>query len=183
MGGGADVRRLPERIEGLLDAISEQGGPAVAERAEDLVGAVVTLYGEGLARVVGLLDAAAVRRLAEDDLLLNLLLLHDLHPDSTETRVQAALDRIRPYLGSHAGGIEFRGVDDDGVAHLALQGSCDSCPSSTQTVQNAVEKAVLDAAPEIVRLEVAGMVDAVPAVPGLLQIQTRRPEFDSCPVP
>ena len=177
------VRALPARIEFLLDAISGAGGPEIAEHAEDLVGAVVSLYGAGLERVVGLLDEAQVRRLAEDELVLNLLLLHDLHPDSTETRIQAALDRVRPYLGSHAGGIEFLGVDDDGVAHLRLQGSCDSCPSSSQTVQDAVEKAVLDAAPEVLRIDVAGMVEAPSARTGLLQIQPRRAEFESCPVP
>jgi Fe-S cluster biogenesis protein NfuA len=176
-----EVRALPGRIEGLLDAIGAAGGPVVAEQAEDLVAAVLTLYGAGLARIVGTLDESAVRRLAGDALVANLLLLHDLHPDSTEERVQAALDHVRPYLGSHAGGIEYLGVDDEGVAHLRLQGSCDSCPSSTQTVQNAVEQAVLDAAPEVVRLEVEGM--APPPPPGgLLQIG-RRPEFDSCPVP
>ena len=96
--------------------------------------------------------------------------------------MQAALDRVRPYLGSHAGGIEFLGVDGAGVAHLRLQGSCDSCPSSAATVEGAIEKAILDAAPEVVRLDVEGVAAAAPDN-GLLQIQTRRPEYDSCPVP
>lgn len=178
----ADVRQLPGRIEGLLDAIAGAADPKVVEHAEDLVAAVVTLYGEGLRRVVERLDEEQIRRLLDDDLVANLMLLHGLHPDGVETRIQAALDQVRPYLGSHAGGIEFLGVDDAGVAHLRLEGSCDSCPSSTQTVQNAVEKAVLEAAPEVERIEVAGMVDP-PSAGGLLQIQTRRPEFDSCPVP
>jgi Fe-S cluster biogenesis protein NfuA len=94
--------------------------------------------------------------------------LHDLHPDDVETRVQAALDRVRPYLGSHAGGVSFTGVDADGVAQLKLEGSCDGCPSSAMTVQNAIEDAILSAAPDVVAVSVQGVV--APDQP-LLQIQ------------
>jgi Fe-S cluster biogenesis protein NfuA len=185
-----DVRELPARIEALLDGLSESGDPAVAERADELVAAVVTLYGEGLGRIIELVAAAPggeqlVRELAADGLVGNLMLLHELHPDDVVTRIQAALDRVRPYLGSHAGGIEFLGVDDLGIAHLRLQGSCDSCPSSSVTVQSSVERAVLEAAPEVVRVDVEGMVpfQPLPERGSLLQIQPYRPDLDGCPVP
>jgi Fe-S cluster biogenesis protein NfuA len=177
-----DAHELPERIEALLDRIAESGDQRIVETAEDLVAAVVTLYGEGLTRAVQLLADADVLRLAGDQFVGPLLLLHGLHPDGVDTRIQAALDAVRPYLGSHAGGIDFLGIDADGVAHLRLQGSCDSCPGSTATVQGAIERAVLDAAPEVVKIEVEGMVEPPPPG-GLLQIQMKRPEFDSCPVP
>ena len=53
-----------------------------------------------------------MRRLADDELVGSLLVLHDLHPDDVTVRVQAALDRVRPYLGSHAGGVTLTGVDE-----------------------------------------------------------------------
>jgi Fe-S cluster biogenesis protein NfuA len=106
----------------------------------------------------------------------NLLMLHGLHPDDVHTRVQAALDRVRPYLGSHAGGVEFLGVDDQGVAQLQLKGSCDGCAGSAATVHNAVERAVLDAAPEVVSVHVEGVVEPKPASPGLLQIGMHCPD-------
>ena len=129
-----------------------------------------------------MLDDDTVRRLAADPLVANLLMLHDLHPDDVESRIQQALDAVRPYLGSHAGGIEFLGVDDEGVARLRLQGSCDGCPSSSLTVQSAIERAVLEAAPDVVRIDVEGMVAPAPKTP-LLQIGIRRPDADGCPVP
>lgn len=168
----ADVRALPARIEELLDGFDE---PRAAERAEDLVAAVLSLYGEGLRRVVALAGPDVLRALLDDDLVAGLLLLHGLHPDDVGTRVQRALDAVRPYLGSHAGGIDLLGVDGDGVAHLRLQGSCDHCPSSSETVRLAVEQAVLEAAPEVVRVEVEGMV-AAPETQPLLQIGTRPPD-------
>lgn len=176
-----DVAGLPERIEGLLDELASMGNPAVTERAEELVAALASLYGAALEHIVRRLadepdGAALVRRLSEDDLVASLLMLHQLHPDDVATRVQAALDRVRPFLGAHAGGIEFLGVDESGVAHLRLQGSCDGCAGSTATVQGAVERAVLDAAPDVVAIHVEGMVAPPPASPGLLQIGMRCPD-------
>ncbi|MEO8888505.1 MAG: NifU family protein [Jatrophihabitantaceae bacterium] len=178
---GTDVRALPARIETLLDELDSFGNAAVSGRAEELVAAVVELYGAGLGRVLELLAAhpdceQLVRTLADDDLIGNLLLLHDLHPDDLATRIQNALDRVRPYLGSHAGGIDYLGVDEQGVAQLRLEGSCDGCAGSAATVHNAVEKAVLDAAPEVLSVHVEGMVEETPKTSGLLQIGMRCPD-------
>ena len=169
-----DAADYPARIETLLDELYERGE---SERADALVRAVTGLYGEGLARLVALLDERALRCLAADDLVANLLLLHGLHPDDLDTRIQSALDRVRPYLGSHAGGVEFLGVDEQGVAQLRLQGTCDGCPSSTATVESAIEAAVLGAAPEVVGVRVEGMV-----APGPTLLQIGRAPLD-CPVP
>ena len=98
-------------------------------------------------------------------------MLGGLHPDDVDTRVQRALDQVRPYLGSHAGGVSLSGVDADGVVHLRLEGSCDGCPSSALTVKSAIEDAILVAAPDVVAVEAEGMVDEEPK---LLQIQPFR---------
>jgi Fe-S cluster biogenesis protein NfuA len=170
------VRELPSRIDALLDDLHQTADPGVGDRADELVRAVVGLYGAGLERIVERLQAhpdadRLVRDLAADDIVGNLLLLHDLHPDSVETRIVAALDRVRPYLGSHAGGIVYHGIDDDGVAQLELSGSCDGCPSSAVTVQTTIERALLEAAPELTGVQVEGMVAAKPVGP--LQIGRR----------
>jgi Fe-S cluster biogenesis protein NfuA/nitrite reductase/ring-hydroxylating ferredoxin subunit len=168
-----ELQELSSRIETLLD---EFGGPSdlVAQaRAESLVRAVMDLYAAGLARVVELTEGSEVlRRLADDELVAGLLLLHDLHPDPVDARIQRALDRVRPYLGSHAGGIDYLGVDDVGVAHLTLQGSCSGCPSSSVTVTMTIETAILEVAPEVVSVDVVGVV-AAPKPKPLLQIGLR----------
>jgi len=176
-----DVAALPGRIEALLDELTGLGDRAIGDRAEELVAAVVALHGAALERLLaGLLAEPAgadlVRRLAEDELVSNLLILHGLHPDDVDSRVQAALDRVRPYLGSHAGGVEFLGVDEHGVAQLQLKGSCDGCAGSAATVENAIERAVLEAAPEVIGVHVEGVVEPKPSSPGLLQIGMRCPD-------
>jgi len=171
------VKQAGDRIEEILGLL-RSGDAAAAAAAEELVGLLVGLYGDGLGHIVAALADAGpagtglLARLTEDPLVESLLLLHDLHPLDVDTRIQRALDRVRPYLGSHAGGVEYIGVAD-GVARLRLEGSCHGCPSSTVTVRLAITGAVKDAAPEVSEVAVEGMTDPPPAAPVLLQIGAR----------
>jgi Fe-S cluster biogenesis protein NfuA/nitrite reductase/ring-hydroxylating ferredoxin subunit len=173
------VQTVSARVEELLNALNSGGFGGAASAAEELVGLLVGLYGDGLAQIVatigdqGPAGEQILATLADDPLVEGLLLLHDLHPLDVNARIQRALDRVRPYLGSHAGGVEYLGVTG-GVARLKLEGSCSGCPSSTVTVQLAIEGAVRDAAPEVTEVVVEGMTAAPPA-PKLLQIG-RRPD-------
>jgi Fe-S cluster biogenesis protein NfuA len=173
------VQKVSARVEELLEALNSGGFGGAAPAAEELVGLLVGLYGDGLAQILALLRAEGpggqemVLKLADDPLVESLLLLHDLHPLDVDARIQRALDRVRPYLGSHAGGVQYLGVFD-GVARLRLEGSCNGCPSSTVTVQLAISGAVQDAAPEVSEVVVEGMTTP-PAEPRLLQIG-RRPD-------
>src|ERR1700761_380550 len=155
--GDAQWRSAGDRIQTLLDATSA-GGTVARERAEQLVREVVELYGAGLARIVATIgdqpDAGMLDRLAADDLVASLLLVHGLHPHDIHRRVSDALDQVRPYLGSHGGDVTLLGVDEDGTVRLAFAGSCKSCPSSAVTLELAVEDAVRAAAPEISSIEV-----------------------------
>jgi Fe-S cluster biogenesis protein NfuA len=176
------VRRVGDRIEEILGLL-RSGDAADAAAAEELVGLLVGLYGDGLGHIVATLrdagpaGAELLAEMTEDPLVESLLLLHDLHPLDVDTRIQRALDRVRPYLGSHAGGVEYLGVTEQGTARLRLEGSCHGCPSSTVTVRLAIEDAVKDAAPEVSEVAVEGMTDPPPASPVLLQIG--RPPADS----
>ena len=63
---------------------------------------------------------------------------------------------MRPFLAHHDGDVELLGIDPDaGAVKLRLLGSCDGCPSSSVTLQFAVERAIVEAAPEISRIDVA----------------------------
>jgi Fe-S cluster biogenesis protein NfuA/nitrite reductase/ring-hydroxylating ferredoxin subunit len=175
------VRDVGARVEELLATLRSGHAADPGAVAEELVGLLVGFYGEGLAHIVATLreqgqaGAAMLDRLTEDPLVESQLLLHDLHPLDVDARIQRALDQVRPYLGSHAGGVQYLGVQD-GVARLRLEGSCHGCPSSTVTVQLAIEGAVQDAAPEVAQVIVEGMT--APPEPTLLQIG-RRPEEDA----
>ena len=145
-------RGAGERIETLLQA-NAGAGPVVRDRAEQLVREVVQLYGAALERTVALADPATMDAMVRDDLVSSLLLVHGLHPHDVETRVRTALDSVRPYLGSHGGDVELIEVAG-GVVRLRLLGSCNSCPSSSVTLETAVQDAVQAAAPETTGIDV-----------------------------
>jgi Fe-S cluster biogenesis protein NfuA len=163
MPGSKDVQEAGARVEQLVAEIDD---PADRDRAEELVTALIEVYGAGLAKILEMVGDATARELAGDDLVGSLLIVHDLHPLNTAERVRGALERVRPYLGSHAGGVELLGIDPSGVVRLRLEGNCQGCPSSQVTATMAIERAILEDAPEIAEVVVEGVV----AEPTLLQI-------------
>lgn len=160
-----DVERLLDEVEGLAD-------PVARTVATELVGALVALYGEGLARIVAEVaasdeDGHLAGAFAGDELVSHLLLLHGLHPVPLAERVSGALREVRPYLETHGGDVELLAVQEP-VVRLRLQGSCRGCPSSTVTLKLAIEEAVRKAAPEIEEV----VAEEVPAESGLIAIES-----------
>ena len=180
MAARRDAHTTGERVEGLLAELRSRAGPQASDTAEELVGCLVELYGAGLTeiiRIVGEDPAAGPRllaRLAADPLVESLLLVHDLHPVDTGTRVQRALDRVLPRLGAHPGTLEYRGIDDEGVVHVRLELSGHGCGSSASAVRQAITEAVTEAAPETAAVDVEEV--EAPAELPLLQIM-RRPAW------
>ena len=107
----------------------------------------------------GRLDDEVLAALAADELVAGLLVVHGLHPYGVEERVERALEAVRPYLGSHGGDVELLGVSEEGVVRLRLLGSCDGCPSSSVTLELAVEGAIHEAAPEVSAIEIETAAD------------------------
>jgi Fe-S cluster biogenesis protein NfuA len=148
------VQELTARLQGVPDPVAREAGEA-------LVSAVMDLYGEGLERIVRALDEAGpavegVRRaLVDDGVVASLLLIHGLYPVDLETRVQEALDEVRPYMHSHGGDVELLSLHD-GVARLRLEGSCQGCPASAATLEQAIRQALEEAAPDLAGMEVEG---------------------------
>ncbi|MDH6247804.1 Fe-S cluster biogenesis protein NfuA/nitrite reductase/ring-hydroxylating ferredoxin subunit [Mycobacterium sp. OTB74] len=166
----AHWRTAGDRIQTLLDA-SSAAGPVARERAELLAGEITELYGAALQRIIRLSAAAApgfAEQLAADDLIASLLLVHGLHPHDARRRIEDALDRVRPYLGSHGGDVAVLSVADgpDGTAvRLQFSGSCKSCPSSAVTLELTVEDAIRAAAPEVSTIEVVAAEPAAGVIP------------------
>jgi Fe-S cluster biogenesis protein NfuA len=157
-----------ERIESLIREIDESGDPATQSRLQEIVQALLDYHGAAVARLIETVRQTkgpdVLEKLTEDDLVSSLLLLYDLHPVDLPLRLEGALDKVRPYLRSHGGEVELLSADD-GVVRLRMQGSCHGCPSSAITMQNTIEQAIYAAAPDIVRLEVEGLVDQAASTP------------------
>jgi Fe-S cluster biogenesis protein NfuA/nitrite reductase/ring-hydroxylating ferredoxin subunit len=147
---------LVARVEELTARV-EPGGDA-----EQLAGALMDLYGEGLERIFDAIAAdgseALRARLTEDGVVASLMLIHDLYPVPLEERVQEGLDSVRPYMESHGGNVELLGIEA-GVAKLRLEGSCNGCAASASTLELAVEQALQATAPDLAGIDVEGVVE------------------------
>jgi len=167
-----DADALIARVQELSDEIEQLADPHARELAQELVGAVIQMYGEGLERTLGAIAAAGpagepIRdALVADGVVGSLMLIHDLYPVPLEERVIEALDKVRPYMESHDGGVELLGIED-GVATLRLDGSCDGCAASAATLELAIKQALDEAAPDLAGLVVQGAVPEPTAGPGL----------------
>jgi Fe-S cluster biogenesis protein NfuA len=178
-----NLRAAGDRIEQALDELHATADPRTVNLAEELLRLVSELYGAGFSRTVelarthapGLLDV-----LVADELVASLLLVQGLHPESIDHRVEAALVSVRPFLAQHGGDVELLGIDEErGAVKLRLLGSCDGCPSSASTLRGAVEVAIVEAAPEILRIVVEEPTPAAVSVPVALGT---KPAYDQCPV-
>jgi Fe-S cluster biogenesis protein NfuA len=69
------------------------------------------------------------------------------------TRVQHALDSIRPYLVADGGNVEIVEISSENVLKLALVGNCQSCNMSAMTFRAGIEEAIKRDVPEIVAVE------------------------------
>lgn len=162
LGGEVHPGELLDRLQSLSAAVDELTDPRARELAQELVAAVIAMYGDGLRRIVGAIsearDAGAtiLDQLSQDGAVASLLLIHDLYPVSLEERVIEALDTVRPYMESHGGNVELLEIDD-GVAKLALQGSCNGCAASRATLELAIKQALDEHAPDLLGLEVQGV--------------------------
>ena len=157
-----NLREMGARVEELLGEI-RAADPGVAGRAEEVVGLLVDLYGEALAHVVDLVEAAGgglMDQMVDDSLLASLLLLHGLHPEPVEPRIERALDRIRPGLGGKK--LDVVRLEDDGALRLRLSSPLDGCPSTIGTVQQTIEDAVTEWAPEVTSIFIEGLFIPVP---------------------
>src|SRR3954454_21928235 len=97
------ARERVARVDALLEGVEGAIGAVPVGTALAPVQALLDLYGEGLARVVGHVaardtDASLATAFAGDELVSHLLLLHGLHPEPLDARVRGALDEVRPYL-------------------------------------------------------------------------------------
>ena len=67
---------------------------------------------------------------------------------TVESRIEAALDRIRPMIRRDGGDVWLIKVDAD-VAYVQMIGACGGCPASHMTLKGGIEAVVREDVPEI----------------------------------
>jgi len=68
------------------------------------------------------------------------------------TRVEQALEEIRPFLQNDGGDIALVSIDDDKVVKVQLLGACVGCSINQMTLKSGVEMTIKKYAPQIERV-------------------------------
>jgi Fe-S cluster biogenesis protein NfuA len=133
----------------------------------ELVQLLMEVHGRGLERAMEIVFDAGnfapgiVDKMGQDPIVGNLLLLYSLHPDEFESRVQKAIERMRPRLRKLSCTVELEGVHG-GVVRVRLSTSGHSCGSSTNDLRSIVEDGMYEFAPDVTSLEVLGLEKPTP---------------------
>lgn len=152
------IKRLSELVT-QLEQLPE--GPQKAS-VKQLVQLLMEVHAQGLERIMeiafdsGASGSALIDRFGSDDVAGALLLLYSLHPDALETRVNAAVERLRARLRKLSCAIELLSVDENAV-RLRITKTGHNCGSSTGEVKTLVENGLFELAPDIASLEILGL--------------------------
>lgn len=65
------------------------------------------------------------------------------------SKIEFALQEIRPFLEADGGDINFVELTDEWVVKVKLIGACSSCSISMMTLKNGVEMAIKRAVPKV----------------------------------
>ena len=175
-GRARRIDTASQAVERITNGEDRQAARELEEAIEGFHGAVLTTI---------------VRRLRDDDR--GRELLYELVDDpevyaalakagivkpSLAMQAIQVLDGVRPYLTSHNGDVELAKIEN-GVAYVRLLGACQGCGSSTETLRDAVAKALLDHLPELTEVREATDEPAANAFIPLSSVGVGRPGADT----
>ena len=70
---------------------------------------------------------------------------------NTEEKIIEIIDKIRPFLISDGGNIEFVKFED-GIVYIKMLGHCSECPLIDTTLKDSLEVAIINDVPEVVEV-------------------------------
>jgi len=152
------------RIDELIAALEALDDPRAREPAKELLQVVLDLHTNGLSRLMeivseaGVMDDAMLAAFERDAGVSALLLLHGLHPQDLPTRVSRAVEKMRPLLGAQGIQIELLDAAEEAV-RVRVAGRRQGKHNSVGELQQEIERAIFEAAPEAMSVEIVGLPD------------------------
>lgn len=169
MTNDGEFQEQVQQLGKLVAQFSELPDSAAKVAGRELVQLLMDVHGRGLERVMEIvftsgdhLAQGIIDKLGRDPIVGNLLVLYSLHPDGLESRVQTAVERLRPRLRKLACSIELENISE-GAVQVRLATSGHGRGSSTRDLRSIVEDAMYEAAPDLASLTILGLEEQTPA--------------------
>ncbi len=157
-----DFQQRVQRIGALVQEIESIADPALRASTTQLVQLIMEFHGTALDRALeivvytGAPGMGLIEKLGRDPMVGGLLVLHGLHPDGMETRVNRAVERLAAKLQRDGAVLQLLGIED-GAVHIRVTPGEHACGSTSKALQAEVEDAIYEAAPDIASLSVEGL--------------------------
>jgi Fe-S cluster biogenesis protein NfuA len=138
----ADLDAQLRQLETITDPVSRR-------IATDLLASVLQFHTAALQQMLDAInereDAAAIlARFDRDPLIRGMLLVHDLHHESLQTRVQKAMAELDPTIRKREGSVELI-TADEGLIHVKITGGRHGGRPLGEIVEQAIRNAVPEA--------------------------------------
>jgi Fe-S cluster biogenesis protein NfuA len=171
-GFGEQVRQLGERatqLEQLPEGPAKSAGKELVQLLMDVHGAAIERMLDVVFESAGDKAQGTIDKMGQDPRVASLLLLYGLHPDDLQTRVEKAVEAMRPRLRKLSHSVELMGVVD-GRAQVRLTSTGHSCGSSSKDLRAVVEDGMYEFAPDVTAVEVLGLDE--PSAPGFVALES-----------
>jgi Fe-S cluster biogenesis protein NfuA len=172
-----DFQQRLQKIGDLVRDLETIADPASRAAAKELVQLLMDLHGTGLERILDIVfqsgDAGAriIDDLGQDALVSSLLVLYGLHPDELQTRVERKLNQISSKIHKMGAEVKVLSINGGDVRlRVRLDGKAGhACGSTSRTLQQTVEEAVYEAAPDLTSLVIERLDE--PADSGFIAVE------------
>ncbi|MDE6661632.1 MAG: NifU family protein [Anaeroplasmataceae bacterium] len=77
-----------------------------------------------------------------------------------EDQIKKILNKIRPYLNSEGGDLEYLGFKD-GIVYIRMLGACIDCGALDSTLKDGIEALLVENIPEVIEVKNLALGDEV----------------------
>jgi len=165
-----NLKERIQQIEELVRQTEALSDPKAHALAVELLQAVLGFHAAGLERLIEIIaergetGRAILAAMTADDLASSMLLLHNLHPDSFDVRVERALEKVRHGLRARGVTVALLGIDD-GIVRVRAEGGRSH---GAAAVQATIEETIYSMAPDAAGVVVDGLEQ--PAASGFVPL-------------
>ncbi len=83
-----------------------------------------------------------------------------MNENKIEQQIEKILDKIRPYLNSEGGDLEYLGFRD-GIVYVRMLGACMDCGALDSTLKDGIEALLVENIPEVIEVVNVGLGDEI----------------------
>ena len=177
MANGTEFQEQVRQLGQLITQFDQMPEAPQKAACKQLVQLLMDVHGAGLDKMMEIIfeneaaGPAIIDKLGQETITSSLLLLYSLHPDDLETRVNKAVERMRPRLRKVSYSIDLTGVNEGAVdVRVTSTSSGHSCGSTAKDVRAIVEEGIYELAPDVTSLEIHGLEE--PASAGFVALES-----------